>query len=114
MTRSYLQFAVFLALPAAMCQSPASPTSEILTLEVAAAKVECVGEAASRCMLVRDSATTEWRKFYGSISGFEYVEGFRYRIRVERTRVANPPADGSSYRYRLIELLAKEPSDPSG
>jgi hypothetical protein len=110
MIRSYFHFMVLLALPAAMCNSPASPAPEILTLEVAPARVECVGEVVSRCLLVREGATAEWRKFYGSINGFTHEEGFRYRIRVERSRVANPPADGSSYRYRLVELLSKEPS----
>ncbi len=44
----------------------------------------------------------------GTIEGFDYVEGFTYRIKVKVIKLGNPPADGYAYRYVLIEILSKE------
>lgn len=42
------------------------------------------------------------------IEGFEYVEGYKYRLKVKITELENPPADGYSEKYELIEILSKE------
>lgn len=84
------------------------PAGEILTLEVAAHTVECVGEAVQRCLLVREGPEEEFRYFYDPVEGFDYQEGYRYRIRVLRRRVPDPPADASAFEYRLLEVLSKE------
>ncbi|MBO4760643.1 MAG: DUF4377 domain-containing protein [Bacteroidales bacterium] len=44
----------------------------------------------------------------GTIEGFDYVEGFTYRIKVKIIKLNNPPADGYANRYVLIEVLSKE------
>src|SRR5690606_38761556 len=36
-----------------------------------------------------------------------YEEGFFYKIKVDVIEVENPPADGSSVHYKLIEILDK-------
>jgi hypothetical protein len=59
-------------------------------------------------MQVRESESEEWTYFYAPIEGFEHQEGFRYELRVEVTNVADPPADSSSLRYRLVEVVKKE------
>jgi len=43
-----------------------------------------------------------------AIEGFEYVEGFRYKIRVRIVELDNPPADGYTERYELLEVVLKE------
>ena len=43
-----------------------------------------------------------------AIEGFEYVEGFRYKIRVRIVELDNPPADGYTERYELLEVVSKE------
>lgn len=94
------------------CTSSASANldgeEEILVLEVAPHTVSCVGEMAGRCIQVRGPGEEEWRIFYHTIDGFEHEEGFQYRLRVARREVPNPPADGSAYAYRLIEVLSME------
>ncbi len=42
------------------------------------------------------------------IEGFEYVEGYKYRLKVKITELENPPADGYFEKYELIEILSKE------
>ena len=93
-------------------QSPDVRTSQsqrdVLTIEVAPRTVACTGEAPQRCLLVRTEPGAEWTYFYDPIQGFAYEEGYRYRIEVERQPVPNPPADGSSFTYRLRRVLSKE------
>jgi hypothetical protein len=85
--------------------------SERLTFDVRPARVPCTGEARTRCLVVRVLPDTAWRNFHDAIGGFTFEEGYRWRLEVERRRVPNPPADGSSAVYRLIRVLSKE-KDP--
>lgn len=52
--------------------------------------------------VLSESSPSQW------IEGFDFEEGFRYRIEVERREVADPPADGSSLSYRLLRVLSRE------
>jgi hypothetical protein len=100
---------LFFVIAPVSCQSVASPDEEVLVLEVAPQTVTCQGEGVHECLRVREPPETEWRNFFGSIEGFTHETGHRYLIRVARRRVANPPADGSSFEYRLLEVLEDEP-----
>ncbi len=79
-----------------------------VTLEVDAHRVPCTGEARTQCLRVRFLPDTMWKRFYDPIEGFAYEEGYRWRLDVERRRVPNPPADGSSLAYRLLRVISKE------
>lgn len=46
--------------------------------------------------------------FYGKIEGFTYEEGHAYELRVRVDEVKAPPADRSSQRVRLVEIVSKE------
>ena len=67
--------------------------------------VDCVGEAPQTCLQVADSEDGEYLYFYDAIEGFSFEEGTSYVIDVEISEVADPPADGSSLSYRLIEII---------
>jgi hypothetical protein len=84
---------------------------EVLLLEIAAHTVECVGVEPRRCLLVRRDGQGAWTMFYDAIEGFTHEEGYRYRVEVARRRVPDPPADGSSYAYRLLRVLTREPAE---
>lgn len=61
-------------------------------------------------MLVKEPSETEWQKLVmGSIEGFEYEHGHAYQLEVCKTILANPPADGSKYAYRLIKVINDTP-----
>jgi hypothetical protein len=81
----------------------------VLHLEVAPDRVPCVGEARMECLRVRTGPDAPWEYFYDAIEGFTHEPGYRYRLRVARRVVRNPPADGSSVAYRLLEVLEKVP-----
>lgn len=79
--------------------------TETVTLFVGPELVECTGVAPQMCMLVRNSPEEEYTFFYNSIEGFTFEPGYEYELLVEVTQVANPPADGSSLSYRLVEIV---------
>ncbi|SFC61857.1 Heat shock protein HslJ [Polaromonas sp. OV174] len=77
-------------------------------LEVAPTKVNCVGVAPMQCLQVRE-AGGQWTNFHAPIEGFNFQEGWRYRLQVAVEPVQNPPADASSLRYTLVRILDKLP-----
>ncbi len=70
-------------------------------------KTDCVGEAPNKCLQVKEEGQKEWTVFYDQIEDFDYEEGFYYRIKVETVEVENPPVDGSSLKYKLLEIIEK-------
>lgn len=60
------------------------------------------------CMLVKERGEDEYRPMaFRSIQGFEYEKGYEYDLRVNKTTLANPPADGSIYKYQLVRVVEK-------
>ena len=82
--------------------------SEIKILHVDSKLVDCVGVGPQKCMNVREDTDSSWKNFYGSIKGFDYTEGKTYKISVKVTDVKNPPADASSKKYELMEIIDKK------
>ena len=78
-------------------------------------KVPCVGVAPMHCLQVHgdEQAFGEWRLFYDGIAGFEYRPGNLYRVKVRISEVPADqlPADASSLRYELLEIIEQGP-DP--
>jgi hypothetical protein len=80
------------------------------TLYINSQLVECEGGAGpQQCMQVRRSHAGPWELFYDQIEGFVFEPGFTYELRVEINAVDNPPADASSLRYTLVEVVDKKP-----
>ncbi len=84
-----------------------SPMGEVVTLYVGPAQVDCVGVGPRKCLQVRYSLADDYQLFYDDIAGFEYEPGYTYELLVEKTPVENPPADASSVRWSLVEVVAK-------
>lgn len=80
------------------------------TMYVAPQKAPCELWFPTECLLVRPTRTAEWEYFTHAIEGFEWKPGFDYRIRVMIREIENPPADGSSLEYRLVQVLEKTPA----
>ncbi|MFV0530521.1 MAG: DUF4377 domain-containing protein [Flavobacteriales bacterium] len=76
-------------------------------------KVNCVGVGPMSCMQIQKGDYMlfgNWKNFYSKIEGFEYQPGYIYKLKVavEDLDPKNIPADTSSKRYKLIEVLKKE------
>jgi len=78
---------------------------EIRTLYVGPEKVDCMGVAPMKCYQVTEDPDGEWQLFYDQIDGFEWESGYTYELRIVVRQVENPPADASSLRYELIEVV---------
>ncbi len=91
-----------------------APKSKVETLFVHEKLAECQGEGPMQCMQVRKSEGEEWTFFYQSIEGFTHEPGHRYELKVEISSVDNPPADGSTLRHKLIEVVSKQKIPAAG
>lgn len=80
-----------------------------VVIEVAPVQVDCVGVAPMKCLQYREKGTTDWLNYYGAIEGFEFQEGYRYTLRIAEYAVENPPADASSLRWVLEQVLERQP-----
>lgn len=72
--------------------------------------VPCTGVMRMDCLQAKESETAEWRLFYGSIEGFKFEPGNRYKLKIREERIANPPADSSDRKWILVEILQKIPT----
>lgn len=82
---------------------------ETMTLFVGPDLVECEGAGPQQCMLVKESPEQDYQFFYDQIEGFNFEEGFEYELLVRQENVENPPADGSSIQWILVEEVNKVP-----
>jgi hypothetical protein len=44
------------------------------------------------------------------IEGFDFEWGYYYTLEVEKTKLAQPPMDGSSLEYKLVSIQSKNPA----
>ena len=77
------------------------------TIFVADATVICSGVGLQKCLQIKENETDDWKNLYTNIEGFDYEEGYSYKLKVEITDIENPPADSSSKKYILLEVLEK-------
>jgi heat shock protein HslJ len=89
--------------------APEEPVEK--TIFIGPVLVDCVGVAPQVCVLVKENAEDEYEFFYDQIEGFEYEEGYEFELIVRIEEVENPPADASSLRYVLLEVLRKTKVD---
>jgi len=75
---------------------------------VADSMVECEGTAEQKCLQIKENKEDEWTLFYDTIEGFEYKEGFLHKIEVSISKIKNPPADGSTLKYKLNNIIYQE------
>lgn len=87
---------------------------EIVTLKVNHYQKTAIGQARTLVLLVQKDehiGSNEWTYFYEAIEGFEYELGFVYELKTIRREISNPPADGASVSYELLEIISKTPTE---
>lgn len=80
----------------------------VKVLYIASKLDDCVGAASKKCMMVKEEEDAPWELMYQDIEGFNYEEGYEYKIEVRREEVSNPAADAPSIRYVLLNQISKE------
>jgi heat shock protein HslJ len=96
-----------LAVVAVAACGPFTLGSSEKTVYVGPYQVDCVGVAPQKCLLVKEQPGDEWAMYYDQIQGFDYEPGFEYELRIVEEKVENPPADASSIRWVLQEVVSK-------
>lgn len=84
------------------------PNSQEKSIYVGPLLVDCVGEGPQKCMLVKENLDDDYDMFYDQIEGFEYEEGYEYKLLVREEPVENPPAGGSSLKWSLVQVESKQ------
>ena len=81
------------------------PVDGIKRLWIKPDLVDCVGEAPQKCMQVAESEDGEHYFLYDQIQGFTFEPGTAYVLDVQVEEVPDPPADASSLKYTLVEVI---------
>ena len=84
--------------------------SENKIIYVADSFADCEGVSSQQCFKIRESKDEEWKLLYQEIEGFDYKEGFTYKIEVNIKKAKESAADGSSLRYKLVKIIYQEKS----
>ncbi|WP_027385985.1 DUF4377 domain-containing protein [Chryseobacterium gregarium] len=80
--------------------------------DISSAYVDCNltfdPNTSQKCLTVTESGqSSSYTIGDGSITGFDYEPGYKYRVQLRLTKLANPPADGSDTEYELIQVISK-------
>lgn len=93
------------------CQNETKEKMPETILFINSAKVDCSRVGKMKCLQIQeyDTVTNGWKNFYGNIQGFEYEPGYIYKISVKKEELdpATVPADASSIKYSLVEIIEK-------
>ena len=74
-------------------------------IHVSAETRPCTAVAPMARLQVREKESDPWQLHYSGIVDFEPRPGIEYRLRIIVEKVANPPADGSSIRWTLDQVI---------
>jgi heat shock protein HslJ len=77
------------------------------TVYVGPSQVDCVGVAPQKCLLIKEKPGDDWTLYYDQIEGFDYEPGYEYELRIVEEEIEDPPADASSIRWTLVEVVSK-------
>lgn len=97
------------------CGSSKKIDNSVETFWVSGMKSECSsGAGRTHCLQINKGDNLEsldWQTFYAPIEGFDFQEGTmqRIKVKVEKLDPNNVPADASSLRYTLVEVVKKQP-----
>ena len=82
-------------------------------IHVASYTKSCTGVAPMQCLQIREDTQQLWQNYYGHIEDFEPKIGTRYYLRINEFKVKNPPADSSSIRWVLDQIIEQTTISPS-
>lgn len=86
----------------------ATELEDIVTYYVASEKADCQTMIKTKCLQIKENEADDWEFFSSTIEGFNYEQGYEYKIEVRKEPIENPPADASSIRYILVKEISKE------
>jgi hypothetical protein len=88
-------------------------TEEIRDGVVDPLRAPCVGEGYFLCVQLHETAGGQPRLIYGELEGYAHRWGVEARVRYHVETIDDPPADGSSRRY-VVDDVVSEIEDVAG
>jgi hypothetical protein len=79
---------------------------DLITIEVGPHKKSCTGVAPMMCLQVKFPNQTTFGNFYSPIQGWNFVDGKKAVLLVNRTFISKRPMDSSSYKYTLVKVVS--------
>lgn len=67
-----------------------------------------INDEPRNCLQMKESKKADWQTFYNPIQGFEYAEGYAYKLLVQATYHDTKQADGFNLSYKLLKQLSKK------
>jgi heat shock protein HslJ len=112
--KNWVIFIVIMALSGCATKKMQTTSAEIWWVN--GSKVDCAGVGPMKCLQIQKSDTIQpgnWQNLYTEIEGFNFQNGYRFKVKVaeEKQNTSKIPVDGSSVKYKLVEILEKMP-DP--
>ena len=89
--------------------SGGAASSDVVRMWIAPELAECTGVGPMECMQVAYEEGGPTELFYETIDGFTFEEGTSSVIDVRVEEVDDPPADGSSLTFTLVEVVSQTP-----
>jgi heat shock protein HslJ len=98
------------------CSTSKEMSTKPYVMWVKGIKVDCEGVGPMKCMLIQKNEVTEpgnWQNFYNDIEGFYFQSGTMFKLLVSEEKLddSQVPADASTIKYKMVEILEKQP-DP--
>ncbi len=87
-----------------------SSCSENKIIYVAPALQNCETDNQKKCLLIKENKEDDWQLFEGDIEGFDYKEGFLYKIEMKVSKVKGSANQKDQFRYELIKVIYQESS----
>jgi heat shock protein HslJ len=76
------------------------------TLYVADRTVACAGTF--ECIQIREKTSAPWRNYSDTIVGFNYEEGYEYKISVQPLQTLNTLSGIYEEKYKLLKVVSKK------
>jgi hypothetical protein len=94
----------FFSLMLISCGSESKPKVE--DISVLSYKNSCIGMVQYLCPVSKNENTGELVNIHTWIENFDFIWGHNYQLRVKITQLDNPPADGSSEKWQVTEVIS--------
>lgn len=92
------------------CTSDNDNNSTNVTLKINHYKETAIGVDKNLVLQIQENnniGSDNWILLYNEIEGLNYELGYIYEINARKEKISNPPADGSSVKYILTDLISK-------
>lgn len=66
------------------------------------------GISKQKPLSIKENIEDNWTLFYDTINGFEYQEGYTYKIEVEVSKKKNTTTNSSNLNYKLVKIIYQE------